>query len=151
MTKNFDPRQGDVHLMPTHDGIKPINALPDGCVEIPIDGNRIVLAHGEVTGHAHAIYDHVAANLREQLADQVDAQTPRDWAGAAGEVADAAIARAQSRARLWRAPSGDRYLEVKETVTLRHEEHTAHTLPPGIYKLPVQTEYSPQELRRVAD
>lgn len=120
-------RQGDVQL-------QPVQALPAGCTEIPPEGNRIVLAHGEVTGHAHAIYDHVA-----------------ERPGAADEMAEAAIARAQTKARLWRAENGDRFLEVRETVTLRHEEHTAHTLAPGIYKLPTQVEYTPAELRRVAD
>lgn len=119
-------RQGDVQL-------QPVKSLPKGCTEIAPEGNRIVLAHGEVTGHAHAIYDHIA--------------TP----AAADEIAEAAIARAQSKARLWRAPDGSRYLEVAETVTLRHEEHTPHTLAPGIYHLPTQVEYTPAELRRVAD
>ena len=119
-------RQGDVQL-------QPVDSLPTGCTEIPADGNRIVLAHGEVTGHAHAIYDHINAPTRTD------------------EIAEAAIARASSRARLWLAGNGERFLEVKETVTLRHEEHTAHTLPPGIYKLPTQVEYTPAELRRVAD
>lgn len=119
--KHQQIRQGDVAL-------EPVSKLPDGCTEIPNDKGRIVLAYGEVTGHAHAIADHRPA-LR------------------AGEIADAAIA----RARLYRAPSGDRYLEVRETVHLTHEEHTAHALLPGIYKLPVQMEYQPQELRQVAD
>lgn len=119
-------RQGDVQL-------QPVATLPQGCKELPPEGNRIVLAHGEVTGHAHAIYDHIV--------------TP----GAADEIAEAAIERAKSKARLWVAPNGSRYLEVTETVTLRHEEHTAHTLHPGIYHLPTQVEYSPAELRRVQD
>lgn len=43
-------RQGDVL-------ITAIKAIPAGCKKIsPVDG-RIVLAHGEVTGHAHAIYE----------------------------------------------------------------------------------------------
>jgi len=43
-------RQGDVLLTPVH-------RLPSGAVDItPADG-RVVLAHGEVTGHAHAIYE----------------------------------------------------------------------------------------------
>jgi hypothetical protein len=123
MTNQKQLRQGDVQL-------QPVAALPAGCAQVPAEGNRIVLAHGEVTGHAHAIYDYQAS---------------------AEEMADAAIARAQTRARLWQAPNGVRYLEVTETVTLRHEEHTQHTLPPGIYKLPVQVEYTPAALRRVAD
>lgn len=126
-------RQGDVLLLP-------VPKLPDGCTEVPHDRGRIVLAYGEVTGHAHAIADHrQAADLRPEQR--------------AAEVADAAIARASSaaKARLLVAPNGQRYLEVREPVTLTHEEHTAHTIPPGIYQLPVQTEYSPAELRRVAD
>src|SRR5574337_520249 len=123
-------RQGDVQL-------QPVSKLPEGCKELPPEGDRIVLAHGEVTGHAHAIYDHI--------------MQPEVTPGAADEIAEAAIARAQSKARLWAAPDGSRYLEVSEAVTLSHEEHTAHTLPPGIYKLPVQMEYQPQELRRIAD
>ena len=119
-------RQGDVQL-------QPVAALPQGCTEIQPEGSRIVLAHGEVTGHAHAIYDHIVKP------------------GAADEIADAAIARARTKAKLWRAPGGERFLEVTEPVTLKHEEHTSHTLLPGIYQLPVQVEYSPAELRRVAD
>ena len=124
MTKTMiQLRQGDVQL-------QQVSALPSGCTPIAPEGNRIVLAHGEVTGHAHAIYDHLSASE---------------------EIAEAAIARAQTKARLWKAPNGVRYLEVTETVTLRHEEHTQHTLPPGIYKLPTQVEYTPAALRRVAD
>ncbi len=116
-------RQGDVCLVL-------VSFLPAGCTEVPHDKGRIVLAYGEVTGHAHAIADHHAAQR-------------------ASEVADAAIARA--KARLLLAPTGERFLEVTEPVTLRHEEHTVHTIPPGIYKLPQQVEYTPAELRRVAD
>jgi len=131
-------RQGDVQL-------QPVDQLPAGCKPLPAEGNRIVLAHGEVTGHAHAIYDH----LVEQQTHQVE--RPAATPGAADEIAEAAIARAQLKARLWQAPNGVRYLEVTEPVTLKHEEHTQHTLNPGIYKLPVQVEYTPAELRRVAD
>ena len=120
-------RQGDVLL-------QPVSKLPADCTEVPLDKGRIVLAYGEVTGHYHRIEDHIA--------------DPRP-AQRAAEIADAVIARA--KARLLIAPSGERYLEVVETVTLRHEEHTAHTIPPGIYKLPQQVEYRPSELIRVAD
>lgn len=116
-------RQGDVALVQ-------VAALPSGCTEVPYDKGRIVLAYGEVTGHAHAIADHRPAQR-------------------AAEIADAAIARA--KARLVVSPTGERYLEVHEAVTLRHEEHTAHVIPPGVYRLPVQVEYTPAELRRVED
>lgn len=145
-TKLLQIRQGDVQ-------IQQVTKLPAGCTEIKSEGGRIVLAHGEVTGHAHAIYDHLKKESErstyDATFDAVSQTTPRE--GAAKEVAEAAIARAQAKARLWKAPNGERYLEVVETVTLRHEEHTQHTLPPGIYQLPTQVEYTPAELRRVAD
>jgi hypothetical protein len=120
-------RQGDVAL-------RPVSKLPEGCKEISPDGNRIVLAYGEVTGHAHAIYDHLPLTNEH-----------------ATEITDAAIARAKAKARLVVAPDGNRYLEVMETVNLKHEEHTAHEIKPGFYHLPTQMEYEPSELRRVAD
>lgn len=125
-------RQGDVLLTP-------VASLPAGCTEVPHDKGRIVLAYGEVTGHAHAIADHAGRTDREIGSE------------AAGEIADAAIARARTKARLVLAPSGERFLEVTETVNLCHEEHDAHAIPPGIYRLPQQMEYSPAELQRVAD
>lgn len=128
-------RQGDVQL-------EPVSKLPAGCTEIPNDKGRIVLAYGEVTGHAHAIADHIM---------RAPAQTLMDRAIDATDQAEEAIARAKAKARLWQAPDGIRYLEVTEQVTLRHEEHTAHSIDPGIYKLPVQVEYTPAELRRVED
>lgn len=118
-------RQGDVALVQ-------VKSLPKDCTEIAPEGNRIVLAFGETTGHAHAVYDHVERTIS---------------ADAAAEIAEAAIA----RARLWRAPNGERYLEVRETVHLKHEEHSTHALPPGIYQIPSQVEYAAAELRRVED
>ena len=41
-------RQGDVLLIP-------VSRIPDGCHKEEVDGFRVVLAFGEVTGHAHAI------------------------------------------------------------------------------------------------
>src|SRR6266568_8635268 len=47
-------RQGDVLLQ-----LQNIKSVPAGASEIKPDGNRIVLAYGEVTGHAHAIYENI--------------------------------------------------------------------------------------------
>ena len=41
-------RQGDVLTV--------VRELPKKLTELSPDGNRVVLAHGEVTGHAHAFY-----------------------------------------------------------------------------------------------
>lgn len=109
MSKKNPIRQGDVALVP-------VTKLPVGAVEVEKnkDEKRVVLAYGEVTGHAHAIYEDI---------DQV-----KVWA--VGKV---------------------KYLEVMATVMLRHEEHTHAKIEPGIYRLPVQVEYEPQELRITRD
>ena len=43
-------RQGDVLIVP-------VRSMPGGMARRERDGGRIVLAYGEVTGHAHAIFD----------------------------------------------------------------------------------------------
>ena len=125
-------RQGDVCLVR-------VAQLPKGATEAKIkDKKRVVLAYGEVTGHAHAIYE-------------------------------------PTKARLWDA-GVERFLQVMERCELCHEEHSAHILDPdaltmdpirqgdvlllpvgrledgsALFRLPQQVEYSPAELKRVAD
>jgi hypothetical protein len=106
-TKKTIIRQGDVSLIK-------VSSVPSAAVEVKSEETRVVLAYGEVTGHAHAIYENT---------DQV---------------------------KLW-AVGKVKYLEVMATVMLRHEEHTHAEISPGIYKLPVQVEYTPQELRVTRD
>lgn len=124
-------RQGDVFLAP-------VSALPPGCTEVPHEDGRIVLMHGEVTGHHHVI---------------------ADW-DKAGDMARAAFGLANRRARLLVDGAGNRFLEVKEKVSLRHinpdgswtKDHTAHEIPPGIYELPQQMEHTADRApRRVED
>lgn len=99
-------RQGDVLLIP-------ISEFPEGAKAVPREDGRVVLAHGEATGHAHAI----------------DSR----------------------RASLWAL--GDlRVLKVRErVVTLHHEEHAPVEIPEGLYRVVRQREYSPEEIRNVAD
>lgn len=48
--------------------------------------------------------------------------------------------------------NGSRYLRVTaEMATLIHQEHAAITLPRGTYRVWIQREYTPQEIRRVVD
>lgn len=54
-------------------------------------------------------------------------------------------------AKFLEAPDGRRFLEVKWTVKLEHEEHTAIVIEPGIYRVQRQVEYRPGEIRQVAD
>ena len=51
-------RQGDVLIVP-------IGKLPVGVQPVERENGRVVLAHGEVTGHAHAIKDRQAALFRD--------------------------------------------------------------------------------------
>jgi hypothetical protein len=53
--------------------------------------------------------------------------------------------------KLFVAAGGARYLDVSAPSDLLHEEHSTARVPAGKWLLPQQTEYSPQELRRVAD
>ena len=51
-------RQGDVLLIP-------VKSIPKGANELPRDNGRVVLAYGEVTGHAHAFSSGRATMFRE--------------------------------------------------------------------------------------
>lgn len=44
-----------------------------------------------------------------------------------------------------------RHLTIGQARGLLHEEHTEIPAVPGVYDLPQQVEYAPEELRRVAD
>ena len=106
-------RQGDVL-------VEAVRQPKDLGTLVPRDGNRVVLAYGEVTGHAHAV-------------------VPDDG------VADIPAA------QLFESPDGDRYLLVDRPCALVHEEHGRIPLAPGAYKVTRQREYSPEEIRTVAD
>jgi hypothetical protein len=98
-------RQGDV-------GIVRVARLPKGAKAKPRENGRIVLAYGEVTGHAHAITAEVATEYEL---------------------------------------GGDVYVKADGELEVRHEEHGAITLSPGIYKILHQREYTPEAIRNVAD
>ncbi len=99
-------RQGDVLLVQE-------KSLPRN-KSAASDQAPIVLAYGEVTGHAHRILDSL------------------------------------NQAKLWDA-GAERYLQVISTVALTHEEHSALTIDPGIYRVVIQMEYTPLEIRHVED
>jgi len=107
MSRKHD-RQGDVLILKTK-----VDAVPPGAKKVELEQNRVVLAHGEVTGHAHVI--------------EKDAAT------------------------LFETPDGNRYLTVHRVTSLKHEEHAAVKIEPGTYEVIRQVEYTPEEIRRVAD
>lgn len=45
----------------------------------------------------------------------------------------------------------DVFLKVLKETQIKHEEHAPILLPKGVYKIVRQREYSPEEIRRVAD
>ena len=98
-------RQGDVLLLQS-------DTEPTG-YPLPKEGDRVVLVHGQATGHHHAI---------------------------AGEAVLYPLEGTQ-----------DRLLVLPAGGTLTHEEHTHIQLPAGGYTVRRQREYSPQEIRNVAD
>jgi hypothetical protein len=102
-------RQGDVLIVP-------VSSMPKKLEPIPRENGRVVLAHGEVTGHAHAIAAEGAALFRD----------PRLMA-------------------IFMAVGTD------GPVKLEHEEHGTIEIPPGSYQIVRQREYSPEEIRNVAD
>lgn len=121
-------RQGDVALIR-------VTSLPANLTERKRDQGRVVLAYGEVTGHAHAIV--------EKGVVQFDAENATDAArqllasvGLTVEVTE------QS------APS---FIEVPQDAAVVHEEHGTIPLPAGKYVKLQQREYSPVEIRTVAD
>ena len=119
-------RQGDVAIIATKD--RDVSSLKP----VPRDAGRIVLAYGEVTGHAHAIpSEHASLYLDDSMVAAPDAM--------------------QAIARLGGGLIPDRILKADKPVRLLHEEHAPIELPAGSYVVRIQREYSPAELRNVAD
>jgi hypothetical protein len=52
---------------------------------------------------------------------------------------------------LYLTVGGARYLDVSKPADLLHEEHSTARVPAGKWLIPQQVEYTPAELRRVAD
>ncbi len=92
--------------------------------EIQRENGRVVLAHGEVTGHAHAIK---APGAKLYAPAGVD---PNDT--------DAVL-------------MGTRILSTVRGVDLTHEEHSTIPVPKGEWGVRVQRQYDEGMARRVED
>jgi hypothetical protein len=90
--------------------IQQVSGLPDQRDPLP----HLILAHGELTGHAHRVMPAAGAKLfRSEL---------------------------------------DMFLDISaEGLQVVHEEHASISLPPGVYRVWRQREYSPEEIRIVRD
>lgn len=128
MREQRQHRQGDVFLVPSE--------IPSDVRPGKLDNNRIVLAYGEVTGHAHAIEMVDAVSIHEK-------DCSGEWDGCHLH---------QSNDPRATTAHVHRFLRVDgEPVELKHEEHDAHVIAPGDYEARIQREYSPEEIRNVAD
>lgn len=85
------------------------------------ESGRVILAHGEVTGHAHEVVEE----------RRLDFEAPA--------------------AQFFEEPDGKRFLFVERNCVLTHQEHGPIALPPGCYEVTRQREYAPDEIRNVAD
>lgn len=112
MPKMF--RQGDVL-------IEEVPSMPQAKRTIvPREGGRVILAHGEVTGHAHAITDQDAV----LMSITVPPATKR------------------------MAATEERYLRLERQSTLSHEEHGPIELPAGTYRVTIQRQWDPAKTYR---
>jgi hypothetical protein len=111
-------RQGDVL-------IERIAIIPTTAVK-QNKSARIILAHGEVTGHHHAL----------------ETGDPADW-WKQGEIFTAN----------WKPVTlaGEVYVSLPSGGVVTHQEHSEIKLPVGNYRITRQREYSPEAIRNVAD
>jgi hypothetical protein len=94
------------------------------CNNLPNGNKRSngTVAYGEVTGHSHRIADLTTAEVLE-CGD-----------GLYLKVSDSGLS-----------------LSGEPGATITHDEHRPIDLPPGNYKIRIQTEYSPRAIRQVRD
>lgn len=122
---NLNPnivRQGDVTLVRVAD-----DKTPRWANEIKRDG-KLVVEHGESSGHGHRITEKHTTGFRAETAEQA--------AMAGLDVVLVGGARAVMR---------------HEYADGRHAEHEPVVLRQGVWERAVQVEYDPEEERRVAD
>lgn len=117
-------RQGDVGLLAVEVDDADLGA------EVPREGGRIVLAHGEATGHAHAV-SHPKARMFRFLPGRDAAVRKRH--GLAADVTIVGVVRTPVRA----------YVD--------HEEHDRLELPGRSTLVIRQRVYTPEAIRDVAD
>jgi hypothetical protein len=145
-------RQGDVMI----ERIGDVAELPEGLVPVARDRGRVVLAWGEISGHAHAIADPNAELVERPgtgerwLIVRAGAPTLRTIRIQPDYTPPCAVVEGPVRL----ADHAGLVQIVVRTggAILEHEEHGAIVLDrPGVYKLPGQREWSPEAIRNVAD
>ncbi len=116
-------RQGDVLVIE--------GSLPKATKLVERENGCVVLAHGEVTGHAHAIKAESALLYLEEAT--IAAPDAMAALGIGGGLIP------------------DRMLVLSESTSLEHEEHATVLFAAGEKIVRIQEEYHPEELRNVHD
>jgi hypothetical protein len=147
--RHWDPHegdlcQGDVLLFRLPEALTP--ARTDRIQ--PHDG-VLILAEGELTGHHHAIWFNPPAFRDDGLAQA--AETPYQLAPAALYRDNDLVRRLVEDSLLTDASLCIGFLVVETPVLLRHNEHDAIRIPPGLYYVGHQREFHAGEARRVSD
>lgn len=152
-------RQGDVI-------IERVSALPKGLQVVPRDGGRVILAYGEVTGHAHAFLEKGTQKLTDKVGQEFFKIEGREMdfeLTAEREWKNQVMVRHPEFGLIEFAKSdvtvlGKRVVVKGEFALLKHDEHNTQAIPAGFYRggnaadgKVYQREYSPEEIRRVAD
>jgi len=104
-------RQGDILL-------QEIARLPANLVKVPSKEGKLVLAEGEITGHAHTMTDNDCALFAIAASDGIQYGTD-----GFGQAACLTVRKANA--------------------LLAHEEHATLIIPKGFYRVIKQREYSP--------
>lgn len=157
--KQTQYRQGDVL-------IERVSSFPAKLTPVARENGRVILAHGEVTGHAHAFLekgttkftDGAGGEFFEVKGQRILAELPieRHWRQQVlvrhPDLGLIEFAETDVRVR------GETVLIDGEFGLLKHDEHNAQGIPAGLYrggnaadKTVRQREYSPEEIRRVQD
>ena len=111
-------RQGDVL-------IERISNIP-GSAKKQKRSSRVILAHGEMTGHHHML----------------ETSDPADW------WKEGEISTANSKPSTL---AGELFVSLPAGGVVTHQEHAKIKLPTGTYRITRQREYSPEAIRNVAD
>ena len=140
--------------------IVPTGSIPKGLKAVPRENGRVVLAHGEVTGHAHAVVDVAAGLLAADLADldnrflRIDAETAsmveawecKNWAGET-----VFLAGYQPREAVEAGGFTVVGKAMVQGAVVEHEEHLHQVIAPGDYKVLRQREARDEKPAYVAD
>jgi hypothetical protein len=149
-------RQGDVLIIP-------VRSIPEQRDLIEREDGRVIVARGEVTGHAHAIADERSAMFRDPRLNLIFLRTDGDLQGPiVGQLLEINrqeswfLAQTDLRKRpvkfaLAHASIEDGVIECGTFTLLDHEEHNPQAIPNGLNRIFRQREYTPEEISNVAD